>query len=221
MNRDTKQPAAYFRTSSAANVGPDKDSLRRQVAAVKSYAQAHGIKIVAAFYDPAVSGADALDARPGFSALLARIANNGVGAVLVEDASRFARDLMVQLVGHDRLKSLGVALVPVNAPDAFTDETATATLIRQVLGPVSQFEKAQLVAKLRGAREQVRATKGRCEGRKPTLPQAVADAARKAAESGESLRAISAALAAHGHLTATGKPHSTTTIKRLLKRAAP
>ena len=61
--RDKLQAAAYFRTSSAANVGPDKDSLRRQVAAVKAYAKAHGIRIVAAFYDPAVSGADALDVR--------------------------------------------------------------------------------------------------------------------------------------------------------------
>lgn len=218
MTRDKLQAAAYFRTSSAANVGPDKDSLRRQVAAVKAYAKAHGIRIVAAFYDPAVSGGDALDARPGFSALLARIADNGVGAVLVEDASRFARDLIVQLTGHDRLKRIGVALIPVNAPDAFTDETPTAQLIRNVLGAVSQFEKAQLVAKLRGARERKRAAGGYCGGFKPTLPEAHAMAAREAAEGGKSLRAVSAILAAQGMVSASGRSYEPGTIKRLIRR---
>ena len=35
---------AYYRTSSAANVGSDKDSLARQKAAVTAYAKAHGIR---------------------------------------------------------------------------------------------------------------------------------------------------------------------------------
>jgi hypothetical protein len=36
--------------------------------------------------------------------MLERIKGNGVRTIIVEDASRFARDLMVQLVGHDFLK---------------------------------------------------------------------------------------------------------------------
>ena len=58
---------AYFRTSSAANV--DGDSEARQRAAVVSYAKRAGLELVAEFYDAAVSGADAIDARPGFQAL--------------------------------------------------------------------------------------------------------------------------------------------------------
>jgi hypothetical protein len=49
---------AYYRTSSATNVGADKDSLARQKAAVTAYAKANKIAIVAEFYDAAVSGAD-------------------------------------------------------------------------------------------------------------------------------------------------------------------
>jgi hypothetical protein len=49
---------AYYRTSSATNVGTDKDSLARQKAAVTAYAKAHGIRIVHEAYDAAVSGAD-------------------------------------------------------------------------------------------------------------------------------------------------------------------
>lgn len=47
---------AYFRTSSAASVGDDKDSLKRQQEAVNSYAAANGFDVVREFYDAAVSG---------------------------------------------------------------------------------------------------------------------------------------------------------------------
>ena len=60
--------------------------------------------------------------------------------VLVEDASRFARDLIVQLTGHDYLKKLGVTLIAANAPDHFLEGTPTAVLMRQVLGAAAQFE---------------------------------------------------------------------------------
>jgi DNA invertase Pin-like site-specific DNA recombinase len=46
-----------------------------------------------------VKGADPIEARPGFSALLDRIEGNGVRTVIVEDASSFARDLITQELG--------------------------------------------------------------------------------------------------------------------------
>jgi DNA invertase Pin-like site-specific DNA recombinase len=45
---------------------------------------------VGEFSDPGVSGADPIETRPGFAALLDRIESNGVRTVIVEDASRFA-----------------------------------------------------------------------------------------------------------------------------------
>ncbi|MBL4702619.1 MAG: hypothetical protein JKX85_15335 [Phycisphaeraceae bacterium] len=58
------------------------------------------------------------------------------------------------------------------AADSGTDLTVddgdpTRTLIRQVLGAVSQFEKSVLVAKLKAARDRKRRKTGRCEGQKP------------------------------------------------------
>ena len=76
-----------------------------------------------------------------------------------------ARDLAVQLAGHNYLRSLGVELVPASAPDFFTEDTPTAVLVRQVLGAIAQFEKASLVAKLRAARERKVAAGGRGTGR--------------------------------------------------------
>jgi DNA invertase Pin-like site-specific DNA recombinase len=57
-------------------------------------------KIVREFFDAAVSGADAIHERNGFSDLLAYVSGNGTRTILVENASRFARDLTVQLTGH-------------------------------------------------------------------------------------------------------------------------
>ena len=74
MSRKKTTPAiAYLRTSSATNVGVDKDSEKRQRVAIGVYAKRAGYELVAEFYDAAVSGADAIQDRPGFAALLDRI----------------------------------------------------------------------------------------------------------------------------------------------------
>jgi DNA invertase Pin-like site-specific DNA recombinase len=91
---------------------------------------------------------------------------NGVRHILVESPDRFARDLTVQLTGHDYLKGLGVTLIPASAPDFFTEDTPTAVLVRQVLGAIAQFEKTSLVAKLKAARDRKKAATGKCGGRK-------------------------------------------------------
>ena len=98
---------AYLRTSSAANVGADKDSEQRQRAAITGFAKANGYAIETEFYDAAVSGADPVTERPGFLAMLQRIAGNGIRTIIVESPDRFARDLAVQLAGHDMLKGPG------------------------------------------------------------------------------------------------------------------
>jgi DNA invertase Pin-like site-specific DNA recombinase len=97
--------------------------------------------------------------------MLERIAGNGVRTIIVESPDRFARDLTVQLTGHDFLKGLGVELIPTTAPDFFTEETPTAVLVRQVLGAIAQFEKSALVAKLKAARDRKIAETGKCGGR--------------------------------------------------------
>jgi DNA invertase Pin-like site-specific DNA recombinase len=145
--------------------------------------------------------------RPGFKAMLDRIAGNGVRVILVESPDRFARDLSVQITGHDYLRSLGVELVPTSAPDFFTTDTPTAVLVRQVLGAVSQFEKANLIAKLRAARERKIAAGGRGSGRfayAQKVPEVVA-LVRELHGQRQSLRQISKTLAAQGHLTGGGR----------------
>jgi len=93
------EAVAYIRTSSAANVGADKDSDKRQRAAIEGFAKRAGFALVGEFTDAAVSGADPIETRCGFAELLDRIEDNGVRTVIVEDASRFARELVTQELG--------------------------------------------------------------------------------------------------------------------------
>ena len=218
-----KKAVAYLRTSSAANVGQDKDSDKRQLAAIEAYGKANNFEIVATFYDAAVSGADPVTERPGFVEMLGRVVSNGARTILVESPDRFARDLAVQLAGHDMLRKQGIVLIPASAPDFFTEDTPTAVLVRQVLGAIAQFEKATTVAKLAAARKRKRAATGRCEGRKPlaeTKPEVVAMAKslrRRGPKRGQrSLRAIAVELAAKGHLNERGAPYSAKSIASML-----
>jgi len=53
MAKELKPAVAYLRTSSAANVGADKDSDKRQRAAIEAYAKRAGCTLVAEYYDKA------------------------------------------------------------------------------------------------------------------------------------------------------------------------
>jgi DNA invertase Pin-like site-specific DNA recombinase len=224
MARELKPAVAYLRTSSAANVGPDKDSDKRQRTAVEAYAKRAGFKIIAEYYDKAVSGADRIDVRPGFREMLQKLAADGAKTIIVESPDRFARDLAVQLVGHDMLKGLGISTIPASAPDFFIEDTPTAVLVRQVLGAIAQFEKASAVAKLAAARKRKREREGRCEGRKPlaqTRPEVVALARklrRRKPKAGQlSLRSVASELAARGYLNERGRPYAAKSVASMLR----
>src|ERR1700722_20051508 len=144
--KELSKAVAYFRTSSATNVGPDKDSLKRQRSAVLTFAKSARYEIAEEFYDAAVSGADAIDERPGFAAMLQRLLGNGVRTIIVETASRFARDLIVQETGWRFLRNAGVTLVAADSPDSFLDETPTAVLVRQVLALLWQIKGLEMIS---------------------------------------------------------------------------
>ncbi len=223
MAKELKKAVAYLRTSSAANVGADKDSDKRQLEAIRAFAAAAGYEVVASYYDAAVSGADPVTERAGFMEMLGRVTTNGAKTILVESPDRFARDLAVQLAGHDMLKTLGIALIPASAPDFFTEDTPTAVLVRQVLGAIAQFEKASLVAKLAGARKRKRQATGKCEGRKSMVeaqPEVVALAKqlrRRKPKGGQmSLRDIASALAEQGHLNERGRAFGASVVLSMI-----
>ncbi len=231
--KEAKKAIGYLRTSSITNVGADKDSEKRQREAIQNFADRNDILVVDWFYDAAISGSDAIDTRPGFAAALERIASNGVRTIVVETANRFARDLIVQETGFRMLRDQGIELIAADSPNSFVDDTPTAALIRQVLGAVAQFEKAALVAKLKGARDRKRREIGKCEGRKRRIDRLDAEGAahlaaavreakrlhRASPKTGERLsyRDIAAKLEAAGYLNERGARYNPASVKRMLE----
>src|SRR5262249_42446546 len=113
------------------------------------------------YYDGAVSGADPIEGREGFARLLDRIEGNGVTIVIVEDASRFARDLVVQELGIALLAKRGVRLLTASGDDLTDSADLGRKMMSQVAGAFMEYEKGRLVAKLRGARERKRKETGK------------------------------------------------------------
>jgi DNA invertase Pin-like site-specific DNA recombinase len=215
------EAVAYIRTSSAANVGPDKDSERRQRAAIESFARRAGLALFAEFTDAAVSGADPIEERPGFAALLDRIEGNGLRTVVVEDASRFARELMTQELGILALIRRGVRVLTANGDDLTDSTDPSRKMMRQIAGAFHEYEKARLVAKLRGARERTREANGKCEGRKSWAeinPELVLKATRRRSPKGpqRSLRKVAAKLAKMGFLNERGAVFSPSSVASML-----
>jgi DNA invertase Pin-like site-specific DNA recombinase len=218
------EAVAYIRTSSATNVGADKDSDKRQRAAIQAFARANSFDLVEEFNDKAVKGVDPIETRPGFSALLDRIEGNGVRTVIVEDASRFARDLVTQELGIIMLIKRDVRVLTANG-DALTDSSdPTRKMMRQIAGAFAEYEKARLVAKLRSARERKRKdSKGKkVEGRKSwaeVRPEMVEEAKRlrgTARRPAMSLRKIAAKLQQLGHVNEKGAMFSASSVASIL-----
>jgi DNA invertase Pin-like site-specific DNA recombinase len=222
---NTSEPAvSYFRTSSAANVGDEKDSLRRQQVTVSAFANRHHLQLIGEFYDAAVSGADAIEDRPGFAALLDHIENNGVRTVIVEDVSRFAREMKAHVLGIALLRERGVRLLSASDGQNLTEETDEMTEgMVTIMAVFAQIEKKRIVKKLRAARDRKSRQEGkRIEGRKSYReinPELVREAKRLRHGNRKerlSLRGISAKLKELDYVTSSGRPFSATQVKRLL-----
>jgi DNA invertase Pin-like site-specific DNA recombinase len=155
---------AYLRVSGKGQV--EGDGFTRQLDSIKRYAKANAIRIVQVFEEKGVCGATELENRPALMAMLEALVANGTKLVLIEKLDRLARDLMVQETIIGDLRKRGFDLISVTEPDLLQND-ATRILMRQIFGAIAQYEKAMIVAKLRGARQRMKAKTGRCEGRKP------------------------------------------------------
>lgn len=226
FNSDTRQAVGYLRAMSTLGRSQDADSETRQRVAVALCAQEMGLSVIDWFVDPAFAGADPIETRKGFTALLARIAETGARTIIVETAGRLAGDLMVREIAFARLQALGIAVVAADSPAAFLDETPTARLVRQILAAVADFDQATTAAKLTGSGERasLRSGKAPAPAPSPSNPFVVAEAKRlsKPSKRGQrSLREVAFALACRGYLNAKGAPYSAVAVKSMVEAAEP
>ena len=79
---------------------------------------------MAEFRDPAVSGTDALIARPGFNDCIQYCIKYGIKHIVVESGDRFARNLIVQETGLEWLEEIGMTLISAENETQFTEPSA-------------------------------------------------------------------------------------------------
>jgi DNA invertase Pin-like site-specific DNA recombinase len=155
---------AYLRVSGRGQV--DGDGFPRQLAAVHQYAASNEITIERVFREKGVTGAiDGMD-RQAWVEMIACARTAGVKVVIIEKLDRLARGLMIQERIIADLRNRGVTLISVAEPDLCSDDP-TRTLMRQIMGAIAEYDKGTIVAKLRAARQRMRARDGHCEGAKP------------------------------------------------------
>ena len=158
--------AMYLRISSLANA--DGDSLDRQNLAIATYANNNKMDIVVKKSDIGVRGDINIFEREGFKEIYDYCLNEDIKHILVENSSRFSRDLIQGELGYMELKKDGIQIVPVDSPDYYVleNDAPMIKLIRQQMGCFAEFEKNSIVRKLRGARKRKKDREGKCEGRK-------------------------------------------------------
>tara|TARA_B100000131_G_scaffold189499_1_gene182365 strand:- start:1774 stop:2454 length:681 start_codon:yes stop_codon:yes gene_type:complete len=160
-----KKVVSYYRTSSQANVGDDKDSKKRQEASCDLYAKRNRCSVVNTFYDAGVSGSTSALDRPEFKRMIGWCEDNDVRAILVEDVKRYARDIVMQETTYRTLASMGYEIISATGDVKFDDDIQS-TLMRQMVGAFAEYDRKAIALRLKVARQRIRAKKGKCEGRK-------------------------------------------------------
>lgn len=177
-----------MRAALYARCSTDTQTLDPQLLPLREYAARRGWE-AREFLDPAVSGRKAR--RPGLDAMLAAARRREVDVVVIVKLDRLARSLRDLLNIASELEALGVALVAVD--QQLDGTTPTGRLMFTMLGAIAEFEhsliRERVVAGLAAARR-----KGRRLGRPSKLAAGDVQRAKRLAASGQSIRAIAAAL---------------------------
>ncbi|HVC26070.1 MAG TPA: recombinase family protein, partial [Acidimicrobiales bacterium] len=129
----------YTRVSTAEQV--DGFGLDVQRGAIERYCKDHGLRLVRVFSDEGQSGSNGLDTRVELAEALALVERGEVAGLVVYRLDRLARDLLLQETLMARMRQAGAEVLSVSEPDIDSDD-ATRVLVRQVLGSISQYERA-------------------------------------------------------------------------------
>lgn len=165
----------YIRVSGRAQI--TKDGPERQREAIKAFCEQLNVELQGELFEKGVSGkVEGMD-RPAFRRFIDQFDEDTekgltpIGVIIVERLDRLARELKVQEIMLSECRKRGIKVFACDQGqliDQATDDCdPTRVLIRQVLGAVSQWQKTELVYKLRAARDRIRERKGRCEGPLP------------------------------------------------------
>lgn len=159
-----KRVFGYLRVSGKGQL--DGDGFDRQRDCILKYCETKGFHVIRFFTEKAVSGTVEHGDRPAFTEMLSLMGPGTSDTIIVERADRLARDLMVSELLFEEARKSAVVIFEAASDTCLTNsDDPTRIMIRQMLGVLAQWEKSNLVRKLRAARDRIRRKKGKCEGR--------------------------------------------------------
>jgi DNA invertase Pin-like site-specific DNA recombinase len=161
-----KRVFIYLRVSGKGQL--DGDGFIRQEKACRDYCAAHGLIVIQVFSERGVCGDIETMDRPAFIEMVYGLMAGDADMVIVEKLDRLSRHLITQETCIQDFQRKGYTLL--SADPAEFDLMASdpsRVLVRQLFGAIAQYDKTMLVAKLRVARERLKATGVRVEGQKP------------------------------------------------------
>jgi len=159
----TNTAIAYTRVSSKTQL--TGTGLEAQEKQIRKYAQNNDIEIINVFKEKGISGT--IENRPALMSMLIHLENNpDINLLLIDRYDRISRELMIQENILNDLNKLGVQVDSISEDiDSYSDDH-TRILMRQIMGSISQYDKAKTVARLAYARQLKKSKIGKCGGRK-------------------------------------------------------
>jgi DNA invertase Pin-like site-specific DNA recombinase len=220
---------AYTRVSTREQV--DGFGLEVQSKAIKDYAKANGLRLVRTLSDEGQSGSNGLDARVGLAEALGIVERGEVAGIVVYRMDRLARDLLLQETLMARMRAAGAEVLSVSEPDMDSDDP-TRVLVRQVLGSISQYERALIRGRMMAGKAAKVAKGGygggrppfgwRSEGKElvpePREQEIIALVRHLSEDEGLSSRQIAVRLEEAGHRPKVGEHWSSVQVLRILRR---
>jgi len=164
---DLIQAYAYLRVSSQIQI--EGNGFDRQLEKIKAFADSAGIEIIDVYREEGVSGTKDAEDRPAFKSMMTDILSNGVRVVVVESLDRLAREYRIQESLLIFMLAKGVALYSANTGENVTEAIGADPMRKalvQVQGIFSELDRSLLVQKLTKAKDMIRATGKKVEGRK-------------------------------------------------------
>jgi len=214
---------AYLRVSSQQQAKDHKDGFPRQEEVCREYARHNNLQIVNVYYED-ISGTEY--SRPVLAELMITLEKNGHGVktVIIEKLDRLARGLIIQESIVADLQSKNFNLISAVEGADLLGNDYTRVAFRQMMGVFAQYNKANLVCRLRASRNHKRLKTGKCEGRKrydeskegKELVAQVKALRRKRNGKRRTLQEIANELNKAGKTTLNGKPWSLYRVHKIL-----
>ncbi len=162
-----------MRTSTLTN--KDGDSVHRQKSSIMKWVKSNGYSVKGEYWDIESGKMDTFE-RPEFMNMISDSEILGIKVLVFSDQSRLSRDIIVQESTYRLLSSRGYSLISSENPDSFLSDSPTNSLIRQIMGSFSEFDRSSTVHKLKVSRIRKRESNrekgivtrnrtGKCEGR--------------------------------------------------------